>query len=120
MTYVRVVEHWQRNSFDVYVFSERPTEAALQMPTFIERHVEGNVWRREEVGEPEPFTGLPKPSFSLPRPVLEELIQQAQKIAPSLSRDDAVSDARATRDRLLTLIESQFDVGRPDSPTIRP
>lgn len=106
--YVRVIERWQANSFDVFVFPERPREGALS--THIHRHVEGETWRTEEVGEPDPFTGLPRPSFSVPATVMEQLLAQAKKLVPSLDRDDAVTDARATRDRLLALVEGVVSV----------
>ena len=106
---VRVIERWQAQSFDVYVFDEPIRENATSPDAKIHRHVEGDVWRIEEVGEADPFTGLPKPSLSLPSFVMEELIIQAQKTTPSLSRNDAVTDARKTRDALLKMIEKCVD-----------
>lgn len=104
---VRVIERWQADAFDVFVFHDTPSEGA--MPTHINRHVEGNVWRIEEVGDPDPSTGMPKPSVSLPREVVAELVSQARKISPSIDRDDAVSDARYVRDRMIDLVEKTVD-----------
>lgn len=105
---VRVFENWQADSFDVFVF---PADAMREgtLPTMIHRHVEGDLWRLEEVGENESFSGRPKPSFSVPAPVLEEVVRAVTKAKPSLDRDDAVADARQTRDRLLDLVEKTVE-----------
>lgn len=100
---VRIVDDWQRNKIDVFVFSGTPTEGA--QPSTIERHVDGDVWRTEEVGELDQWTQRPKPSLSIPIPVLEAVIAQYQKDRTSTDAD-AVIDARKTRDRLLTIVES--------------
>lgn len=104
---VRVIERWQADSFDVYVFRSAINEGG--MPDSIERLYEGQVWRTETLGDPETFTGMPKPSFSLPREVVEELVMQARKLSPSVDRDDAVSDARYVRDRMIDMVEKTVD-----------
>lgn len=109
---IRIVDNWQRDRVDVFVFT-RASTGDESMPSTIERHVEGDVWRTEEVGDVEPFTQLPKPSLSLPRPVLESIIEQYQR--ESSSDRDAVNDARGTRDRLLALVETIAD-RQADSP----
>lgn len=102
--YVRVIERWQSQRFDVFVFDRPPREAEAATTQGLYRYVDGD-WKLDEPGDPDPWTGLPRPSLSIPQGVLEQLLAQSKKLMPSLDRDDAVSDARATRDRLLTLVE---------------
>jgi hypothetical protein len=101
----RVVERWQADSFDVYVIPADEINEAV-MPAHIWRQ-NGGVWTLEDAG-PNSIFGQPQPSFSVPASVMEEIVRQALKSIPSMDRDDAVTDARVTRDRLLTIIEGQL------------
>ncbi len=107
---VRIVENWQQNKIDVFVFSGATHEGAVA--STIERHVDGDVWRTEDVGDVDPWTQRPKPSFSLPIPVLEDVIAQYQRDHTS-SDADAVKDARKTRDKMIELVEEVVRAGLP-------
>lgn len=98
---VRIVENWQANALEVYVF-ERQAEGATDGT--MHRHVGGDGWRVEDVGEIDKWTQRPKPSVVLPLPVLDSIIEQYRRDHPEPTAD-AVADARATRDRLLVLVE---------------
>lgn len=102
---VKIISNWQADAVEVYVFDGPLTEGSAA-PAMLHRHVEGDLWRIEEVGPNEAYTGRPKPSVSLPSSVVDALIAHAKNERPSLDRDDAVSDARKTRDRLLVLVEN--------------
>jgi hypothetical protein len=110
-TEVRVIERWQADSFDVYVFPrDQMRESAITSPATIYRYTDG-LWALEEIGPHDSLTGMPKPSFSVPTDVMGAMLAASKKLMPSLDRDDAVTDARATRDRLLALVEHSVHEG---------
>lgn len=105
---VRVINNWQADSFDVFVFEGPLKEAA--MPQRIFRHVEGDTWILEDVGDALGWTARPKPSMSIPRDVFEQMIAQGRAMMPKVEdvSAEALKDARSTRDRLLQVVEGQL------------
>lgn len=106
---IRIIEDWQRDSLDVFVFAGRLREDGIDGEQKILRTAPNNQWIVEDVGDPDPFTGRPEPSLRIPIDLVEALIAHAKKGRPSLDSDDAISDARATRDRLLSIVETVAD-----------
>jgi hypothetical protein len=107
--HTHVAARWQADAFDVYVFDRVP-EGSVGPDTIY--RVNGDTWTLEPAGDRDISTGLPKPSFSLPRDVMEAMLKQSKRLVPGLDRDDAVADARAVRDRLLTLVEGVVEKKR--------
>lgn len=108
----RVVENWQGDTVDVYVFmpaieGRRDTKMFRPDPEDGQRLKLVDV--SQEQVESELSTGsyfsAPAPTYRIPRVVIDDLIAQFLKQHPSANRDDAVSDARATRDTLLGIVE---------------
>lgn len=98
---VFIVERFQHDDYAIFVYPPSRQEMA---PDRIWRFRHGR-WAEEAVGENEPFTGLPEPSMTIPTFILDRLVDFYRKGHPSHDRDDAVTDARETRDRLLVLVE---------------
>lgn len=106
-----VFSNWQQNAIDVYC-TKRTSEGA----------VDGTITRYSEDGrfvdvplanEPnEGFSDRPAPTFRIPIPVLDEILKFVQKEYPTREADDQIKDLRATRDRLLTLVEIDVLAGR--------
>lgn len=102
---VRLVEDFQADSFRVYIYEKPIGETAVVDPKVYRPDDEGRL-HPVDVGTDQ-FTGMPQPSFHIQRGLLEELLRQFTRSQPTAAADDAIRDARATRDRLLALVEAQ-------------
>lgn len=84
---------------DIYVF----------MGEHVGRYVAGGLaWHQHEPG-----TKPETPTIRLDRLVWESIVRAAVGPAPS---DDAVQDARKVRDRLLAMVESEWQSRQLDKP----
>lgn len=126
---VRVVENWQGQSVDVYVFErDAMREGARPGHMYRPDPEDGNRLKLVDVDfdklEGELSTGryfsAPPPTYRIPTDVLEEIMSAYLKDHPSANRDDAVKDARAVRDRLLTLVEGVVQAPQYNPPTSGP
>lgn len=104
---VRVVEAWQRDAFDVYVFPKAREAEAYPGQLYAPDH-EGELQLIEYEPAPgsRPFEQIRiRPTITLPSDVMRAVVEQTLKLRPDLDAQDAIRDARTTRDRLLALVE---------------
>jgi hypothetical protein len=93
----RIERDWARPAVKVWLYEER--ERGPVMVGFDE-HGHATFQILEEGAE------MPGPSMVLPEQALEALVKEAMNILPpSEVTVDAMKDARATRDRLLAIVE---------------
>lgn len=86
-----------KDLYDVYLWDQEFTGRHFYM----KYHGDG-VWSHEEILE----GGLIVPTFSLPAPLLEAIAREVSGIIPPTeATTEHLKDARAVRDRLLTLVE---------------
>lgn len=111
----RIVENWQGDTIDVYVFFPPDLRENVTGPARLFRPDPEDGQRlkltdvTQEALETELMTGggfsAPAPTYRIPTSVVDDLIAAYRKMRPSASTDDAITDARATRDVLLGIVE---------------
>lgn len=95
----RIEREWTRDAVKVWLYQPGPNMTAQVVA--IQPDGELLLHNVEGGGV------LPAPSFVLPTAALEALVREASGVLPpSETTVDAMRDARATRDRLLALVEA--------------
>lgn len=94
--HVRTADAWQARAVDIWIVEELPGARRLLIPdgataSYVNLDPEGPA---------------PPPSLRLPTEALEALLAEAAELTPPTPATvEHLADARATRDRLLSLVE---------------
>lgn len=106
-----VIGNWQQNAIDVYCTTA--IREGVNDGTITRYNEDGRFVEVPLANEPnEGFSDRPAPTFRIPMPVLDEIVKFIEKEYPTRQNDDQIKDLRATRDRLLTLVEIDVLAGR--------
>lgn len=103
----RIIDLFQQNSIGIYLF-EHLGEASFDNARIAVVESDGTlsfVPAEEKVKLPFSSPVQLSPTVELPVPVVEEIVKWYRQTYPTRHADDAIKDARATRDRLLSLVE---------------
>lgn len=103
---------FQNDVYRVWVWMPGPTVQQLVLEPALE-HAGAEFTLTPRWRDVDPTAGDPPPSFIIPAPALEAIVDELEHHAPSGAGRDAIEDARGTRDRLLELVEH---VVKPEPP----